>query len=473
MLGLLTDDPRQNVTGPESSAACAIFPPGGTVKNKVAVVYYTISPNNAIGRCNRVFLERLCDKYDFTVFAARFDNPRPDRINWVPVPTPLTPMLASYMVFRVLALVQFIIQKRVWKRRFDLVLASDGCVDFADLNYVHFCHKAYTQRFLRWADMMSVRGISRALNGLLHRAWEGWLYRRSPQLVVPSQGLRRELAEYCGVPDSALTVLSNPVDLGYYESSPKERRNAKCQLGVDRVELVLVFIALGHFERKGLGPLVDSLADPLLKGVKLLVVGGSAASTARYRRHVERLQLDRQIVFCGPQTDVRKFLRAADGFILPSRYEVFPLVALEAAASELPLITSQLNGVEEFAVSGVTGFVLPKIDAESIAQAIGRLLTTSPAERQRMGKNARSAVERYGIPRFAAAWDQVLTTRLSNLQGRGVANVRAIPESDGGKTHAPTPSVQSRIAVSKTSLRPAAVTNHRALAQQLGESACG
>jgi glycosyltransferase involved in cell wall biosynthesis len=84
------------------------------------------------------------------------------------------------------------------------------------------------------------------------------------------------------------------------------------------------------------------------------------------------------------------------------------------------------------AVSGVTGFVLPKTDAEAIAQAIRRLLKTSPAERQRMGRNARS-VEKYGILEFAAAWDQVFTTRLDDmdLQRRAVSNTRATSELDG------------------------------------------
>jgi glycosyltransferase involved in cell wall biosynthesis len=424
------------------------------MKKAIAVYYYTISQNNAIGRCNRIILEQLCEKYDFTVFSSRFDNPRPDRINWVRIAAPMTPMLACYAIFRVWALVEFTFQKHIRGRRFDLVQASDGCVDFADLDYVHFCHKAYIQRFLHFADMRSLRGISRALNGFLHRVWEGALYRRSPQLVVPSQGLRRELGEYCHVGDSAMTVLSNPVDLDYYLSSTEERTSAKQNLGVDTAEVVLVFVALGHFERKGLGPLIDSLANPLLKGVKLLVVGGSVDSTAAYRKRAKRQKVDQQVVFCGPQTDIRKFLRAADAFVLPSRYEVFPLVALEAAASGLPLITSQLNGVEEFALSGTTGFVLQEIDAGAIGDAIDRLRTTSPEERQRMGRNARSAVEKYGIRQFAAAWDQVLSTRLADLPERSVGNTGATPELDNNKTQRYISTRQPRFAAKTTSLRP-------------------
>src|SRR4051794_23411621 len=107
-------------------------------RKSIALFYYTIVDDNAIGRCNRIVLENLCEKYDFTVFAARFDNPRPDRIHWVRVSCLQRPMFLFYCLFRVVAWGACIARVMATRKLFDFVVASDGCIDGARLQHVHF-----------------------------------------------------------------------------------------------------------------------------------------------------------------------------------------------------------------------------------------------------------------------------------------------------------------------------------------------
>jgi glycosyltransferase involved in cell wall biosynthesis len=115
----------------------------------------------------------------------------------------------------------------------------------------------------------------------------------------------------------------------------------------------------------------------------------------------------RRVTFVGVHADPRRFFWAADAFVLPSRYEVFPLVALEAAASGLPLITTNLNGVEEFARAGETGFFIREHSVTAIANAIHDFLALSPSQRAQLGENARAAVSCYGVREFVSKWESL------------------------------------------------------------------
>jgi glycosyltransferase involved in cell wall biosynthesis len=380
---------------------------------RIALFYYTIVQNNAIGRCNRTILEKLCDRFDFTVFSARFDNPRPDRIKWVRIPCPLRPMALSYLLFRILALAIYVWGKYTKSWRFDLTQGSDSCVGFTDGSYVHFCHRVYLRQWAGTSDLSSLRGLLRTISHFVQSALEGHVYRRARFVVVPSKGLWRELAETHAVRTQGLVLILNPVDIEYYSADITQKRAARLALNLPFDGSVLVFVALGHFERKGLGPLIKALADARLQKVRLLVVGGSSTATEPYRALAENLGLGCRIAFFGNQEDPRRFFWASDAFILPSRYEVFPLVALEAAASGLPLITTHLNGIEEFARAGETGFFIKDRSAQSIADAVQEFLALSAMERSELAVNARSAVSGFGLNEFASRWEDLYRRLLS------------------------------------------------------------
>jgi glycosyltransferase involved in cell wall biosynthesis len=133
------------------------------------------------------------------------------------------------------------------------------------------------------------------------------------------------------------------------------------------------------------------------------VVGGSEGLVAAWRRHVREAEAEGRVVFTGLQTDVCPFLWAADGFALPSHYEIFPLVGLEAAAAGLPLIVTPVYGMDEFVCDGQNA-ILVGATVESLVQGLTRFLQMTPRERKRMGEAAAQAVARYDEKGFAEGW---------------------------------------------------------------------
>ena len=104
------------------------------------------------------------------------------------------------------------------------------------------------------------------------------------------------------------------------------------------------------------------------------------------------------MTFVGPVEDPVPYYAAADALVLPSFYDPFGLVVLEAAACGLPVVTSRASGASELLSEGRDGYVLDDpADAASWADRLERLL--DPALRRRMGEAARRLALQYTLER--------------------------------------------------------------------------
>ncbi len=379
--------------------------PTVTQRKRIAIFYYVVVQDNGIGKVNRLRLEQLCEKYDFTVFATKFDNPRPDRIRWVRVPCILRPSLLGLITYRLSASAIFLWRRLTDRGRFEIVQASDAVFGQIDIADAHFCQRHYLPIAFAETVFARPREVATLLTRLLYSVFERRVYRKAPVVVVPSAGLRRELIATHNIDGGKITVMYPPVNTPIRPPAAGERNKARKDLGIAESDIVLLLVSAGDFQRKGLLPLIDALADPRLAAARLLVVGGTPA--AMYSERVRALNIQDRVGFCGRHDDIRPFFAAADAFVLPSRYEVFPAVTIEAAAGALPLITTRLNGVEEYAVEGVTGFTFADCTAGAIADAIAKFVALPPTARQAMGRHARDAVQIYRLDRFLKSWDDL------------------------------------------------------------------
>jgi glycosyltransferase involved in cell wall biosynthesis len=171
----------------------------------------------------------------------------------------------------------------------------------------------------------------------------------------------------------------------------------------------LVFVALGHFERKGLPLILEAMMETRDLSLELVVVGGEASSIAEYRARAQAAGVAGRVRFAGMQRDLGPYYWAADAFVLPSCYESFSLVAFEAAAAGLPLVVTRVNGVEDFLRDGENGLAIER-DPGSIAHAIRRLAAMPHEQRRQMGARARQTVMRYGRENFVSAWGNFYDT---------------------------------------------------------------
>jgi UDP-glucose:(heptosyl)LPS alpha-1,3-glucosyltransferase len=171
----------------------------------------------------------------------------------------------------------------------------------------------------------------------------------SPRLravICNSQMVREEIQRWFGVAPDRLHVIYNGVDLDHFHPRLAEAHRAptRRELGVGDDERLVLFVGNG-FHRKGLPQLLRSLA--LAPGQLHLAVVGEDRMRASLARFAGSLGIGRRVHWVGGQSDVRRWYVAADVLALPTLYDPFPNVVLEALACGLPVVTSGTCGASE------------------------------------------------------------------------------------------------------------------------------
>lgn len=192
---------------------------------------------------------------------------------------------------------------------------------------------------------------------------------------------------------------------------------AKHQLGLPLDEQLLLFV--GRIEPlKGVDSILQALAvihqrsPQLLAAARFIIVGGDtstmdAGELARLRQLGSQLGLSHLIEFLGAkdQSLLPLYYSAALAVIMPSDYESFGLVALEAMACGTPVIASQVGGLAYLIRDGETGFLVPVRDPAILADRITTLLT-DVEQRKQMGQAAAALARQYS---WSAIADQLLS----------------------------------------------------------------
>jgi glycosyltransferase involved in cell wall biosynthesis len=171
--------------------------------------------------------------------------------------------------------------------------------------------------------------------------------------------------------------------------------------------------SIARFERqKGLDVLISAL--PRLPEATLVLVGGgperaSLEALARSLGVLERVRL------VDWTADARDYLGSLDVFVLPSRFEGFPLATVEAMLAELPVVVTDVGSNTEAVVDGENGLVVPADDVASLAKAV-RTILADTARRQAMGKKGRARALAHFTDRamanaFEALYDSLLGER--------------------------------------------------------------
>ncbi len=213
---------------------------------------------------------------------------------------------------------------------------------------------------------------------------ERQVLRRADRIVVATLAELTQLRFLYKAEASKMVVIPPGVDVSHFYPIPSDE--AKMFVGLKSEDRMILFV--GRIEPlKGVDTLLEGMAclqEKESHPVHLAIIGGDPAASpemmnaemARLKNLCEVLGLDQSVVFLGvrDQDKLPYYYSAAEVVVMPSHYESFGMVALEAMACGTPVIASEVGGLAYLVRDGETGFTIPAEEPEKLCEKLSWLL---------------------------------------------------------------------------------------------------
>jgi glycosyltransferase involved in cell wall biosynthesis len=242
---------------------------------------------------------------------------------------------------------------------------------------------------------------------------------------------RPYLVDRLGHPEHKVEIIHNGVDPDRFAPAEAAERIARrAALGLPEHARAVGIVAVLRPEKdhatllRALRLVVDEMPEAHL------VVIGDGPLRGELEHLARQLGVARDVTFAGSRDDVPVLLQALDAAVLSSTTECFPMAVLEAMASGLPVVGTEVGGVPELIDDGETGYLVPVGDPRAMADALVKTLR-DPVRAAAMGRAARDrVVTAFTLDRSVAA----AGAALERTAGRGRRSVPPGPATPGPAT---------------------------------------
>jgi glycosyltransferase involved in cell wall biosynthesis len=279
----------------------------------------------------------------------------------------------------------------------------------------HIIHANYINRFARLFVSVPVL-ISTAHNANEGGRWRMLGYRLSDFLSDMTTNVSQAAVDrYIDIgvaPTNKITFIPNGLNTDEFHPQAKTRNSLRNKLGIDDG---FIWLAVGRMEQQKDYPVMLRALAQLEMGPKAqLFIAGKGRLEHEIRRLARELDIQDNVTFLGLRKDIPKLMNAADAYLMSSAWEGMPMVLLEAAATGLPIVTTDVGGNREVVIDGVSGFVVSSRNSDELASAMKRIMTMPATGRAKMGSAGRSYIEEnYSIERVVDMWEDLYKKLLS------------------------------------------------------------
>jgi len=218
------------------------------------------------------------------------------------------------------------------------------------------------------------------------------IWSRARALIAVSDSARGDVSAMFHIGPDKFTVIRNGFRRAFLTTTVSKDERSDFRRGLDIPQTAPLAVTVGRVSRhKGAFLLVQAVAALSAAFPDLHVLfAGDDDETPQVSELASRLGVRGRVRFLGRRSDVPRLLRMADLFVFPSLFEGMPFALLEAMASGLPCVASDLPCIREVMRHGIDGLCCQTGDASSLAQAMAAVLSDKPMSE----RLARSAAER-------------------------------------------------------------------------------
>jgi len=198
------------------------------------------------------------------------------------------------------------------------------------------------------------------------------------------------------IDDEKIRVVYNGVDTKVFHPGVRDQaEQVRRGLGVPLDVPLLVYASM-DFKGKGLRSTFGALKRTKYREARLLVLG--TGPIRQFTRIAREMGIGDRVIFGGHRGDIQQYYGAGDLFVLPSTYEPFPNVNLEAMACGLPVLTTATTGGAEVIVEGTNGYLIPHVNAvDEMVDWLDHHLSLSTTERAVMSEGCWSIAKRMTV----------------------------------------------------------------------------
>ncbi len=212
---------------------------------------------------------------------------------------------------------------------------------------------------------------------ILNLEKKGFYQPNLQKIIVNSNMVQTELIKTYNIDPTKIEVVHNGVEFEDVENDFNnweiEKKVTLKKLNLQLTDFHFIFVG-NDYKRKGLIPLLKALSKIKEKSFHLSVLG-KEKKMEKFKNTAKNFELEKEVSFFGKRDDIINFYQLADALIIPSYYDPFSNVAVEALAMGVFVITSKFNGAKEI-ISSKNGMIIDILDIKSFTKALESVMKT-------------------------------------------------------------------------------------------------
>jgi len=233
------------------------------------------------------------------------------------------------------------------------------------------------------------------------------------RFVAVSEDINKWMINSIGIERSRINKVVNGVDTNKF--CPQNKENARRALGASKSDFIIGTVGrLDPIKNQHLLLHAFARLNNARKNLRIVLIG-DGPERHRLESIKDTLPCRDRIEFFGERDDVHKILPILDVFVLPSANEGISNTILEAMATGLPVIATNVGGNPELVQHGQTGLLIPPGDQDAIVGALNLYIDQNPRMRKEHGENARErAVRDFSLDRMVKQYEALYETLYFN-----------------------------------------------------------
>ncbi len=220
------------------------------------------------------------------------------------------------------------------------------------------------------------------------------------------------------VPKDKIVYIPNSVGTDKFASNLANRIKIRQELSLGEK---FVWLAVGRLEEQKDYPTMLEAFSKLnqLFPDSLLLICGVGSLENKLKTLVDKLSLQDKVKFMGVRSNIPEIMNAVDGYVMSSAWEGMPGVLLEASATQLPIVATDVSGNREVVVHNKTGFLVPAKNPESLFKSMKKLMKLPLSERQELGRLGREyIIDNYSCEQGFKRWNRLYLELFQSQQSQ-------------------------------------------------------